>query len=179
MAFGFHSIGLALTITASLPADNPAPPLNARILSFAHEHLGQKVGDGQCTSLAFAAYRRAGARRFPPFGPEAEYVWGEYVEKADDVRPGDVLQFQDVIFKGRRRQTRRGRVVIVTYERTFPHHTAIVEEVRDGGRRIVILHQNTGPTDASPEDRMIVQRDELRMADLKHGTIRAYRPVAE
>lgn len=159
--------------------DGPAPAdLNARVLEFARDQIGRKVGDGECTSLALEAFREVGARRFPPYGPEADYVWGEYIEEPGDVRPGDVLQFRDAVFKGRRQRVERGRVVVDFWERHFPHHTAIVDEVRDRGRVIVILHQNTGSGDMSEEERKAVRRDTLRMSEMQGGEIWAYRPVA-
>ncbi len=179
MALVIHSLSLVLTITALPRAHDPVPPLNARVLRFAQDQLGRKVGDGQCTSLAVEAYQHAGASLSRPFEPDGDFVWGEFVEKAPDVLPGDVLQFRDAVFKSRQRRTVRGRATIEIREHVFPHHTAIVEESRDGGRVLVILHQNTGPDDATDAERMIVQRETLRMSELKSGTIRAYHPVAD
>src|SRR5690348_15763650 len=91
-------LGVAALLSASISAraggDEGLPELNAKVVKFARDHLGQKVDDGQCAMLAVEAYRVAGARMFPPVGgDEPEYVWGEYVPKASEVRPGDVLQF--------------------------------------------------------------------------------------
>jgi hypothetical protein len=160
----------------------PLPPLNASVLEFARGHLGEKVGDGQCTAVAIEALKRAGARPYPSDDQgDGDYAWGTPVERPQDVRPGDVLQFRDATFQSRRRVRRGNRVAIHTSTRTFPHHTAVVEEVREGGKVLVILHQNTGPDDAPESERQVVQRDTLRMADLKDdgGWIKAYRPVAE
>ncbi len=129
------------------------PDVNARVQSFARSKLGQKVGDGQCTSLVIGALETAGAKRFPPHGPDVDYVWGEYVERPGDVRPGDLLQFHEAVFRSKKR-IRKGRVTVVRTEtRLFPHHSAVVDDVQDNGRIIVILHQNAGPDSLSEEER--------------------------
>ena len=149
------------------------------MVAFAREHLGAKVGDGQCTSLVSEALQEAGARGLRRGEDVAlDYEWGEPVDKPADVLPGDVLQFRDAGFVSRRR-VRVGRSVGIYHEtRTFPHHTAIVEEVRKGGKEIVILHQNMGPTDVPEADREVVRRDTLKISELQPGgSIWAYRPV--
>lgn len=158
------------------PANNP--DMNVRIQAFARSKLGQKIGDGQCTSLVITALETAGAKRFPPHGENVDYVWGDYVERPGDVRPGDILQFHDAVFRSKKR-IRKGRVTVVRTEmRLFPHHSAVVDEVQDGGRIIVILHQNAGPDSMSVEDRQKVQREALDMDDLQNGGwIKAYHPV--
>ena len=35
----------------------PLPPLNEKVVGFAREHVGKKVDNGQCTSLAIEALR--------------------------------------------------------------------------------------------------------------------------
>lgn len=152
--------------------------LNAKVVAFARSRIGEKVGNGQCTSLVIGALGAAGARRFPDGPDDEDYVWGEYVEQPEDVRAGDVLQFRDVVFKSRRRVRRGARTVIRSETRFFPHHSAIVDEVREGGRIIVILHQNAGPGSMSEEERMTVKREALDMEDLQEGGwIKAYHPV--
>ncbi len=156
----------------------PLPPYNLLLLEYARGHLGEQVGNGECTSLVTEAYRRFGIRRLPPHGADADYVWGSPVEEFVDARPGDVLQFRDAVLKGSARSIRGGQLTIRSWTRTFDHHTAVVEEVRDRGRTLVILHQNTG-TDAMTEaERRRVQRDTLRLDELQPGGwIKAYRPV--
>lgn len=175
-------VGLAAPSRADDPGPDPdLPPANAAVVAFAREHLGEKVGDGQCTSLAREALRDAGMDGLRRGKDEADdYEWGEPVDEPADVLPGDVLQFRDAVFVSRRR-VRVGRAVGISHETmTFPHHTAIVEEVRRGGKELVILHQNTGPANVPEADRQVVQRDTLKMSDLQPGgEIRAYRPKKE
>ncbi len=159
------------------PKPEPAGTLNDSILAFARERLGEKVGRGECTDLVVAAFEACGARRFPPFGRDADFVWGQPVDDRDEVRPGDILQFRDAIFKGRRRVFRRGQTVIEFWKRSFPHHTAIVAGVRDKGRTLLILHQNSGSADTPEDERKSVHEDVLRLRELTSGTVKVYRPI--
>ncbi len=181
------SVALALVLAfgpAPFPslgahADDPPDAPKEAILAFARGQVGERVGDGECTTLVVEAFRAAGARRLPPFGPDADYVWGDLVEDRAEVRPGDVLQFRDARFKGRRRVVRNGRAVVERWSRSFPHHSAIVDEVLDRGRVLVILHQNIGPPGSTEDERKVVRRDTLRLTELqKGGWVKAYRPLA-
>jgi hypothetical protein len=163
---------IALALLIASPRDEPAAaPVGEAVVGFARENLGRPVGDGQCTDLVHAAYDAAGAE--PPRHRDGEPTWGDPVEARADLRPGDVIQFRDVVFQGRR----RSRGGFVTYRTRFPRHAAIVERVLDGGRRLVILHQNAGPADAPESERHLVRRDTLIMADLRPGgTLTFHRP---
>jgi hypothetical protein len=178
--------GLLCVLVCTLGADPPTkpaaktatpalPPLNAKVLAFAKEKVGEKVLDGQCTSLARAAIRAAGARRFP-FEGGGDFVWGEPVPSFRDALPGDVLQFRDAVFEGKRYVTKRRWV---SWREEYHHHTAIVAEVRERGTIVVVLHQNVGPTDAPDSEKKIVQEGTLRTNSLKEGgKVWIYRPMA-
>jgi hypothetical protein len=84
------------------------------------------------------------------------------------VLPGDIVQFRDVVLVQKVGRT--------TTEATYPHHTAIVEALKDDGKILELLHQNAGAFDASAEMRRKVQRASLSLTDLKKGTIKVYRP---
>ncbi len=151
------------------------PPLNASVLEYARDHLGEKVTNGQCTSLAVEALRVAGAKRFPMGGTEGDFVWGRPVESFKDALPGDVLQFRDAVFKGKRALSNNRTL---TWREDYPHHTAIVADVKERGKVVKILHQNTGPDEKSDAEKMIVQEGTLRLDALKPGgKIWIYRPV--
>lgn len=147
------------------------PPTGEKVVAFARSRLGQTVGDGDCTALAREALRQAGAGR----SRTRPGVWGEERASLRDARPGDILQFQDVVLVHR---TLRGDGAIVTQEIALAHHTAIVARVRKGGARpvLVILHQNAAG--AAAEAR-VVQEWTIDLAEKRSGTIRAYRPVAD
>lgn len=163
-----------LALLAQEPADKAATlEVGPAVVAFAREQLGKSVGRGECSELVVAALEAAGVE--PPRRGGDDPVWGERVEKRSQLRPGDVIQFRDVVFLGRR----RAGGGIEFYRTEFPHHTAIVEKVLDNGRRLVILHQNAGRADADESARRVVRRDTLMMRDLRPGgTLTFYRPRA-
>ena len=146
--------------------------LGAEVAAFARANLGRKVGDGECSALAAEALRHAGARR--PGGGS----WGDPVTNLRDARPGDILQFEDATFV-----QRRARPDGVVTKRTYrtPRHTAIVAETAGRGRdfRMLLLHQNAGMRGDDEAEKKVVQEWTLRPVELKSGTIRVFRPVAE
>lgn len=161
----------ALLAISLIGTDPPASDdLNARVLEFARSQLGKKVGNGDCGALAASALREAGARRVKP-GP----AWGDPIAELADARPGDILQFEDVVFQGREV---RG-TAIRTWTRTLTHHTAIVSRIsrRKGALTLKILHQNVGNNDVEEARRQVVQEWTLSLADQTQGTIHAFRPV--
>jgi hypothetical protein len=164
------ALGLAAT-----PPVLPIPPLNQKVLEFASERIGKKVDDGQCISLAVEALRYSGAKRYP-FEPSGDYVWGRPVASFKEALPGDILQFRNAVFEGKRWVTKR-RWVSWHYE--YPHHTAIVSEVREGGRVVAILHQNVGAHDADDATKQVVQEASIRPESLQAGgSVAIFRPVA-
>jgi hypothetical protein len=181
MTFVRHTSRILLVLLTLVPlarADDPkAPPtLNETVLEFARDKIGQVIGDGECTALVTAAFREAGARRFPPFGADADFVWGERLDAVKDAKPGDVLQFRDAVFKGRK-MFRNG--TIRYWEYRYLHHTAIVADVKKtkSGWVVTVLHQNVSNTDNPSK---AVRRDSLNMAELQPGgEVVAYRPVAK
>src|SRR5436305_3569285 len=50
-----------LSLHDALPISEP-PELNAKVVEFARAHLGKKVGDGSCLTLAVAALDRKSTR---------------------------------------------------------------------------------------------------------------------
>jgi hypothetical protein len=157
-------------------AAEPPPPLNVKVLEFAREHTGQKVGDGLCTSLAIAALRDAGARSFPTGLADGNFIWGQPVDSFREALPGDVVQFRDAVYQGKAWVTKRRWV---TWHLEYPHHTAILAEVREGGKVVVFLHQNVGPDGATHDEKQIVSETTVRADSLqKGGRIWIYRPVA-
>jgi hypothetical protein len=148
--------------------------LNARIVQFCRSHLGQEVGDGECYSLAKHAFKDAGLAggRQPENPNHGDFVWGRLVlylqgtggdpvaqGKMEAIMPGDVIQFRDAVFKGKKRSER------------FPHHTAVVVAVGDNGREVKLLQQNFG-------GKKFVTELNLHLTDLKAGWIRVYQPAA-
>ena len=160
---------------AAAPPSVPIPPLNQKVLEFTRERIGKKVADGQCISLAVEAVRYAGAKRYP-FDPSGDYVWGRPVASFKEALPGDILQFRNAVFQGKRWISKRRWV---SWHHEYPHHTAIVFEVREGGRFVAILHQNVGAHDADDATKQVVQEASIRPESLQAGgSVAIFRPVA-
>lgn len=82
------------------------------MVEFCKLNKGRKVGDGQCWALANEAMKAAKKSR-----PGSKTrVWGRVVNPAhEQIRPGDVLEFEHARFR------EKGMTVI-----TGRHHTAVV-----------------------------------------------------
>jgi hypothetical protein len=153
---------------------------NDKIVKFCKDHLGKKVGGGECTHLAEAALKHAGAKlrtAFKECPNRGDYVWGELVYALESkentqkemkvprmsIQPGDVIQLRDAQFKGRNLRGQR-------YEMTYPHHTAIVLALKENNV-ITVLEQNVNGMRK-------VMKSTYQLADLKTGWIRVYRPIS-
>ncbi len=55
-------VALVLLLGADAPKKAEIPELNKKVLQFAKDHLGKKVGDGECAVLAVQALQSAGRR---------------------------------------------------------------------------------------------------------------------
>ncbi len=173
-----------LTVTISLAWQLAAAPakeesIGDKVVAFCQQHIGEEVGNGECSSLASHALKAAGAKaRGGKDAPSSgDYVWGTQVlfwesaaggpkgeGKPADVHPGDIIQFRDAKWvhkEGKRTSTQ-----------SMGHHTAVVASVDEGGVVIHILQQNTG-------GKKIVSAATLHLADLKEGWIRIYQPIAD
>jgi hypothetical protein len=154
-------MGLLIVAAALAGWQEPGEMAGDRVLAFAREQVGKKVGNGQCSALVAGALEHAG------LDPRSN---GRELESLKELKPGDILVFEDAAFRfksGRR-----------TYWAKFPHHVAIVATVGPGGRApaLSILHQNAGQEGGDPDERMVVQRWTLRMSQMTKGTVKAYRP---
>jgi hypothetical protein len=162
-----------------LPQLALAQRLNTKVVEYCEAHIGQKVGSGQCSSLAYYALEAAGAKDLNDFDNnpgEGDYVWGKHVytvtardgkavEEAVGhfkIRPGDVVQFRNTTFKGQE----DGKPYTWEYE----HHTAVVVKMNHRTGAMAILEQNVN-------GKQVVQRGTLFLKDLRSGWLRVYRPV--
>ena len=150
--------GIVLLAGAAFAADK-LPPLNAKVLAFAEENAGKKVGNGECWTLADEALRAAGAKR-PHTGGFGANVFGKEVALKEAL-PGDVLQLEGARFEWHNRDG-------FSFWAEFPHHTAIVAAVK--GRTITVWNQNVN-------NEKKVQKSVIDLDNLKKGTITAFRPV--
>jgi len=148
------------------------------VAQYCRDHLGKKVGDGECAALAIGALAAVGARyRYPNYPEKGDYVWGTLVYVLESkngaqseqkvpgltVGPGDVIQFREARFEGK-----TGNFGF--YRKEMPHHTSVLIEVKNGGKEWLILEQNTNG------QRYVVEGS-LLLKDLKSGWLRVYRPV--
>jgi hypothetical protein len=155
-------IVILLTLVRGIDA-----PLNEQVVEYARSKLGQKVGDGQCSTLAVEALRHAGGRiRRGDAG-----AWGDEVKSLLEVTAGDIVQFENVMFS---HAYFREDGAMVTSTHSFGHHTAIITRVRKRGTKpiLVVMHQNVGGV-------QIVEEWTMNMAHKKRGTVKFYRPVAK
>jgi hypothetical protein len=152
--------------------------LSGLVLAFVERHCGQRVGDGECGTLAMQALQSVGARtNLGPWGPWANYVWGSLVLEElgsagggvpaagsfDAVKPGDVVQFSNADFV----------LNTPTYRswQSYPHHTAIIEAYLGGGK-FSVLQQNVNGN-------MTVQRGVIDFSQLTAGTVWVYQPISK
>ena len=150
--FWHGTFALTAAEIAAIPA---VPPVNERILRFATDHRGQKVGDGECWTLADEALKAAGALH-----PDTD-VWGRLSVAGESVLPGDVIQFTSVRLSHGGTTTNLGN----------PNHTAIVEQVK-APHVYVLIHQNVDG--GSPVKETIAD-----LTTKLSGTFIIYRPVPE
>jgi hypothetical protein len=133
----------------------PVPLLNQQVLAFARQHLGKRVGNGECWTLAADAITAAGGER--PRG----YVHGRELRPGETVLPGDIMQFNSVRLENRKGWRTMGH----------PHHTAVIQSA-SGSKTYSLLHQNFG----GGEEGKKVQSITINLGELTSGTVTIYRP---
>ncbi|MGA9380886.1 MAG: hypothetical protein WBV73_19145, partial [Phormidium sp.] len=155
--------------------------LNSIVYNYAASKIGQKVGDGECATLAVEALKSAGAKNFWQLGPtgnDGDYVWGTRVatitpsnKSTANIRAGDIIQFRNV---STYKKTTFPNGSSSWYTSSYNHHTAIVKGV--SGSEIYLLHQNVGENGKTPEAKKIVQTGTINLNDITSGTMWVYRP---
>lgn len=128
------------------------PVANKKVLEFCHQNFKKKVGRGECWDVAAAALDYAKADW------ERPYNFGDKINRTNTtILPGDIIQFEKVKFKGAN-----------GFSSEFPHHTAIVYEVLDKDK-IIIIHQNFNGVKK-------LSTLELNISELTKGSLDFYRP---
>jgi hypothetical protein len=162
-------------------AGEPAS-LGDRVLAFCKEHKGKRVGNGECTTLVWAALRAAGAQTHGRRNPDAAdepadgFKWGEHIfalerqgsafkttGRIQDVRPGDILQFRDTLLVGPDGN-------FGTYTMRSHRHTAVVAQLDDSGTALQVYHQNSNGY------KKVTSRW-IQLTDLQQGRFDIYRPL--
>lgn len=132
-------------------ANNPdIGRLNKKVVQYCVKNLGNKVGNGECWTLANEALKYAGAK------PAVWYTFGREIGLGEVV-PGDILQFESARFEDANSYAIMGT----------PNHTVVVYSVV--GKDIYILHQNFG--------QKIVTSYKINFDQMTQGKAWAYRPV--
>lgn len=153
-AFSAGSSKALFAVTLDLPDAakslvNNLPPMNRAVVEHARQNLGRPVREGDCTHLAEECLKAAGT------GKRGVYRWGRELDDREPWLPGDIVQMERVEVKA------------PGFQRTFGHHTAVVEDA--DFERIMVLHQNAFP------DGKNVQRESWPRAGIT-GVMAAYRP---
>ena len=169
-------IALVLLTFATVRSDEPAGDLNAKVIAFAKTKVGEQVGTGDCTDLLVEAFKEAGARPCIK-ADDGAYLWGQPVKSYKEARPGDVVQFEKVVFKGTRRGVDEdGNPTLSYHKDTFPHHSAVVLSVSVKNKTLTLLHQNVAGEDGQLD--RTVREQTLRMTELqKGGALTIFRPT--
>lgn len=151
--------------------------VSQRVVEYAQNRIGHKVGTGECWDLAFEALKHAGAKT--PWDLNQTYVWGTEIARVVDVQPGDILQFEGVKIEWSWVTSKKNVTTTQTQTYTFAHHTAIVEKV-DSGTFVTLLHSNVQSKPGSPHNRNVSRMQvNLSPENIRGGTITVYRPMAK
>jgi hypothetical protein len=139
-----------------VPSDWGFPDLNVRVANFGVQHLSEKIGNGECWTLAEKALEFAGAQ------PATGYVFGRLLPQNDTWLPGDIIQFTKCEFVDIE-PNRRSTITVGT-----PNHTAIIYSIKDG--LVTVLQQNVNGDKH-------VQTGVLNFSKMVSGSLQVYRPV--
>jgi hypothetical protein len=168
----FAGVVLALVLVVTGAAAEKS--LNQGVVDFCVKHTGEKVGDGESTTLAAMALKAAGAQGRGKDSPQpGDLVWGKYMGSVTStgdkllgdgigihLQPGDIVQFRDCEFVNRERT---GKVTV-----TYDKHTAIIYKVSKYEKTVTAFHPD-------PKDKKVTTFT-FNIGNLKKGTIRYYRP---
>jgi hypothetical protein len=130
--------------------------LNAQIVDLAGKKLGKKVDRGECWDLAKYVLDETGANW------DGLYKFGRPLKKGECIMPGDIIQFEKLKTVAQSNGVKTSEM--------FPHHTAIIYEVKSADE-IVLIHQNTGYTGKK------VGTSTFKFSTIATGKYIIYRPI--
>lgn len=159
--------------------------MNSALLNYCTQHLGKKVGNGQCADLIAQGLKSVGAETGFRDSPKPDdYVWGALVctfkiidgrqtfipggqtnasvPDLSCIKPGDILQYRNARFRWGDQYHYFSMIAI--------HHTALVERVSSDKSTCYVLEQNS-------EGREYVTRGSFPFSGLYTGEIWVYRPI--
>jgi hypothetical protein len=163
------------TEPATITSVSSSYPLNVLVLKFCNANMGKKVGNGQCAVLNDQALTYAKAKRLPPTGSDADYVWGKKIATFSvssktgygSILPGDMLQFRNATFY---RKITASNGSWKSYSKSAAHHSAVVHSIGVKGMFLYALHQNSG-------GKLYVVKGWYDMRYLTAGYVWVYRPT--
>lgn len=149
------STAAAFAQQAAAPA--ALPSLNQQIWDYTHQHVGKKVGRGECWDLAKYSLNEANAKW------DGKLKYGKPIDpKKETVLPGDLIQFEGV-------KTEHITADGYTHTATMTHHTAVVYKVKGKGS-YEIAHQNNAVSGRK------VGVTDFDLDTVQRGKVRFYRP---
>jgi hypothetical protein len=173
---------VCLILAVPSPArDAEAKPskVSLAVVKFARDHVGKKVGDGECTGLAIKALESVGAKTTYDFGVnglDKDYKWGTLVKDHAEAQPGDIVQFRDVETVTKTVTKTATGTTTRTMTREYPHHTAIIARNLGKGK-YEVYEQNAGGSETTEVERKKVRENPLDLSGKTKGTVWIYRPV--
>ena len=114
-----------------------------KVLEFAESKIGQRVGDGECWTLAERALEDAGANTsndLQKVVAGGNYIWGDEIT-ASSAQPGDIVQFRDGFSNVKTVRKPDGSEKDSGFVAS-PNHTAIVKKIVTTGRTMTLIGQN-------------------------------------
>ncbi len=131
--------------------------MNSQIIDLAGKKLGKKVDRGECWDLAKYVLDETGAKW------DGMYKFGRPLKKGECIMPGDIIQFEKLKTVSENNGVKSTEM--------FPHHTAIVFDVKNADE-LVLIHQNTGHTGKK------VGKSTFKFSTITTGKYTIYRPVS-
>jgi hypothetical protein len=164
------SLFVIAACTASVAAED-IEYLNEQTLAFALEHMGQKIGRGECWDLAAQPLNALGAAWDGHFGFGKKIGTGGSsglkLEQDATPMPGDIIHFIKVKASWTKTHPNGSRAW-GSETLGMPDHVAFLKEF-DGKTTLTLLHQNVNGK------RYMVETT-LDIANIKSGTYYIYRP---
>lgn len=151
--------------------------VNQVLADWTARQMGQRIGDGQCWTLAESALDFAhaktsndimGAKRV---NSKEDYIWGREVGLAQ-LQPGDIVQFHMYKFA---RHTDDEDESGERGDSSEPRHTAIVASVGTKGQ-VSVYEQNI---DGGPVEQNTLYFDKHASGVTITGRFKFYRPIAK
>jgi hypothetical protein len=180
------------------------PGINQKVYTWAHSHLGHRVGKGECWDLPDLALKSAEAASSTTTGKHDDYVWGDPIG-VHQVSVGDILQFRDHVITIRSDRTVTfddGTGYTEWHEELYrrPHHSAVVATYHPPNSVVVIeqlpkkgvvrntVNLSNGELPATTAFRSVKDKQSGKMRHAKveeritvkvTGKVWAYRPKAK